>query len=639
MDFPTSTGSRRVDLTDEPPFELGRAKIDPPAHEITIGGLSERLQPQPLKVLIALRDKSGLVVTRDELIDRCWDGRVVGEDVLNRCVSVLRRVAERGGGFKIETVPKAGYRLLEECAELPPESDAASRPRRLMNYRWPVAGTLLACVAGAAFLLMRSTAQHAAEPVKPTIILLPFTSTAGDPQLREVASETRDSLAQTFARSGMSLRLLDQAPADDRNAPNLVMSGDFSKSGGEVAASVRLNEDPQNATVFSHQFLASGADVRVLPERIGAQLAGDLTWAAPLMVLDPRNRLEPSDLADLLGGYDFAAVDELTAYQNAIRIAAKVPNVRIAQIIAAFDTAFVLDQIPREDRAEAVQSARAAAQRALKLGADFGDTYATWCLLHSDALMEQCEQQLKAGRRADADAPFLNSFLSRLMRNVGRFKEADEFVRLTYTHDPYVPTKIGWMLLASEYDGEHEDAKRLYEQGIRWWPEFAQFFFINRLKGMLERGDFDAIGELEKEVGKSGLPQGYRESGALRMNWKREASVAPFCSATKPLYVRIRCLLVLSRFGDQNGAYAIADKIYSRRLGRTPVDTETIWLNDPGGGGLTEFVTSPAAAKFRADPRFEPLAERTGLLAYWHSTAPPDFCQNTREPECSKLLH
>jgi DNA-binding winged helix-turn-helix (wHTH) protein len=113
MDRAVSLEARRIDLTVEPPFLLGPAKIDPPAHEISVGGHSARMQPQTMKVLVALHDKSGQVVTRNELADRCWDGRIVGEDVINRCISLLRRFAAGRAGFRIETVPRAGYRLVE----------------------------------------------------------------------------------------------------------------------------------------------------------------------------------------------------------------------------------------------------------------------------------------------------------------------------------------------------------------------------------------------------------------------------------------------------------------------------------------------------------------------------------------------
>jgi len=79
--------------------------------------------------------------------------------------------------------------------------------------------------------------------------------------------------------------------------------------------------------------------------------------------------------------------------------------------------------------------------------------------------------------------------------------------------------------------------------------------------------------------------------------------------------------------------------MYPKRLGRTPAETERIWLNDPDGGAPLSLVTSAAAAPMRRDPRYLALAQRTGLLDYWRSGRPPDFCKPPHsEPVCVQLL-
>ena len=73
--------------------------------------------------------------------------------------------------------------------------------------------------------------------------------------------------------------------------------------------------------------------------------------------------------------------------------------------------------------------------------------------------------------------------------------------------------------------------------------------------------------------------------------------------------------------------------------GASKLMTERIWINEPDGGAPPQLVTSAAAAAFRRDPRFLPLAQRTGLLAYWRSGRAPDFCRPPHpEPVCRQLL-
>lgn len=75
-----------------------------------------------MQVLVALRRANSHVVTRDELIDICWNGRIVGEDAVHRVLWRLRRLLAKLGnpGFEIATIPRVGYRLDADPVNLPP---------------------------------------------------------------------------------------------------------------------------------------------------------------------------------------------------------------------------------------------------------------------------------------------------------------------------------------------------------------------------------------------------------------------------------------------------------------------------------------------------------------------------------------
>lgn len=535
-------------------------------------------------------------------------------------------------------------RRLQGKEEPPPDLRTAKPPRPFTH----VPGKPLVVLAAVLVLILAiggyfylTGGRSTAHALKPTIGVLPFTATSSDAELRQLGSQARDSLAHTFSQSGVPVRLMDSAPQDGRPAVDFLISGDLSRNGDKIVATIRLDEAARLVTAFSQRFEASREDVRNLPERIGAQLAGNLTWAFPLMLLDRRYPIDPSLLADLLQSQNFAGDPfGLQAYQNMKRAAAKAPNLPAAQIGVAFQTAFVLDQIPRDERHAEVAAALRAADRAIKLKPDFGDTYATWCDLHSEVRIAECEDRLRTGRRIDPDASFLNAFLSDRLRAVGRFDESMDLARLTYTHDLYVPTKIAWMLKSLEYSGDDRAARDLYEQGVRWWPEYKVMYFRNRLSGLIDRGDFEALPGLERDSdAKTLLPQ-YAGSVSLVAAWKSRSVGAAkrACTDMDDYWLSISCMLVLSSLGDQDGAYAIADKLYPRRIGRTPAETERIWLDDPFGAAPTEFITSPSAAPLRRDPRYLQLAQRTGLLDYWRSGRSPDFCRKNPEPICSQLL-
>jgi TolB-like protein len=516
---------------------------------------------------------------------------------------------------------------------------SASRFGWVGNRASWIAALALTLILGAAILFfLNGRVGQGGSLSRPTIALLPITTASPDPELREAASQTRDSIAHTFSQSGVPLKLMSSAGKEGQPAVDFLISGDVSRSGEKVLATIRLDEAAHGVTVYSHRFEASRDEVRDLPERIGAQMAGNLTWSAPMMMLDRRRPLDPAILADLLQSADFTS-DPLQAYQVGKRAAAKAPDFQITQMNVAFNTVFVLADLPREERDEAVAEARRAADRSVELGPKFGDAYSPWCLLRSETLFAECEDRLRAARRVDPDAPFLNTFLSHLLRNVGRFDESMELARLAHTHDVYLPTKIGWMLKAMEFDGDSNGARELYQQGALWWPEYKYMFFRNRLFSLVERGDFKAIQRLEREVEVKSQDPDYRDSSGLvvALNSRSVAAGRRSCPDSDAFLLNVRCMIALANLGDQDGAYAIAEKLYPRRLGRTPAETERIWLDQPDIAP-PEFITSPAAAPMRRDLRYLQLAQRIGLLAYWRSGRPPDFCRHNPEPICAKLM-
>jgi DNA-binding winged helix-turn-helix (wHTH) protein len=102
-----------VDLAREPDFTIGNLQVHPSSREVVVGGEREILEPRVMQVLVVLARRRGQVVSRDQLIETCWAGRVVGEDAINRCIAKVRRLAEAHGAFSLETIARVGYRLTD----------------------------------------------------------------------------------------------------------------------------------------------------------------------------------------------------------------------------------------------------------------------------------------------------------------------------------------------------------------------------------------------------------------------------------------------------------------------------------------------------------------------------------------------
>lgn len=165
----------KVELAHEPDFAIGRLTVSPSRRELVRDdGEREVIEHRVMQVLVALSRAEGNIVTRDELIMLCWDGRVVGEDSIHRVLSLLRKVANGigAGSIEIETITKIGYRLtsrgskLDDAGEVSSPEFAALSGRSLPTH--PARRNLLvgigaigavAAAVGGAFLY-RKAARH-----------------------------------------------------------------------------------------------------------------------------------------------------------------------------------------------------------------------------------------------------------------------------------------------------------------------------------------------------------------------------------------------------------------------------------------------------------------------------------------------
>src|SRR5215218_1160929 len=104
----------RVVLAHELPFHLGLCRIVPATRQVEGDGPTETVEPRVMQGLVALASASGAIVTRDELVERCWEGRIVSDDAINRVISRIRQIGAGIGSksFTVETITKVGYRLL-----------------------------------------------------------------------------------------------------------------------------------------------------------------------------------------------------------------------------------------------------------------------------------------------------------------------------------------------------------------------------------------------------------------------------------------------------------------------------------------------------------------------------------------------
>ncbi|MBT9159618.1 MAG: Serine/threonine-protein kinase PrkC [Dehalococcoidia bacterium] len=123
-------------------WTFSHAEFDEVRWELRVAGEPVELERKPLEVLAQLLRHAGEVLTKEELLESVWTGRIVVEAALTNAIGKLRRALGDEAQGIIVTVPRIGYRLEGRVARkavpaLVPDSVLAvgdAVPRR-PNYR------------------------------------------------------------------------------------------------------------------------------------------------------------------------------------------------------------------------------------------------------------------------------------------------------------------------------------------------------------------------------------------------------------------------------------------------------------------------------------------------------------------------
>jgi len=187
--------------------------VEPSLNSIDGPGGSIRLEPKVMQVLVCLAAHAGDAVPKERLMQTVWPDTFVGEDVLTRAISELRRAFgddAREPRF-IQTIAKGGYRLIAGVPpnavhdRAAPEQDAvkASAPAVAQATRHTlvlilVGVVLLIGVALAGWWIASTRRGSGGSPRQPTLTQL----TANPADLLITSARSTKSRARTVELSG-----------------------------------------------------------------------------------------------------------------------------------------------------------------------------------------------------------------------------------------------------------------------------------------------------------------------------------------------------------------------------------------------------------------------------------------------------
>lgn len=660
--LPKPVGSES--LANEDDFRLGDILVRPSLREIRAGETLETLEPRVMQVLVVLAAARGAVVSRDELILKCWGGRIVGEAAINRCIWKLRELGEKNGGaaFRIETIPRVGYRLLsaqtDEGQAQPqwpdvarPQTDAPARMAELQvpppaarfesRKFWLLAILAAGIVAATVALvpIVRPAGQlhgfpQQPTPHVPTVAVLPFTPLYADAHAQsyvdEISSDVANTLGQTDVNviaPALSFQFRGDAKARAARAlhADVLVDGDVRRNVDAFNVSVRVVDVASGLILLAKDIQRPASQAADLPDQVATFIAGALGYDAAIRTLNSDRRWSPRVRTGILRALAQCPYrsDPFCAYEVGRELVSVAPDNAIAQSILAIETTNVLDRLPGSEKPAAIATARKAAGTAIRLDPRSGDPYIALSELARDTATS--EAYLRKGLAVDPDSLGLAGYLSALLCSTGRNNEALDVVQRVaerFKFKDYGSTnQINAMLALGDTANAVEIAKR----GRRLWPDtwlFALFLF----DAAAFQGDpAQAEAMLSDPVtGPILQPPGVALTfvhmvRALRTHREEDIdTVSRDCAhfdaehwwRTRP------CVVVLATFGRINEAFRLPVAEYPQYL--------LFWQQ---------------TAPLRADPRFLALTKKLGLFAYWKAThSRPDFCATEHVPVCQALV-
>ncbi len=118
-------------------YLFGEFEIDTSRFELRQSGVSRSVEPKVFDLLICLIEHRDRVLSREELIERVWDGRIVSDSTLSTAVKQARTALGDDGKAQrwIQTSHGRGFRFVGEADATGERPDhSASRQRQDIRY-------------------------------------------------------------------------------------------------------------------------------------------------------------------------------------------------------------------------------------------------------------------------------------------------------------------------------------------------------------------------------------------------------------------------------------------------------------------------------------------------------------------------
>src|SRR5215470_14952736 len=294
-------GSSTPDKTfDKTFYRFGAFKLNVQTGELSNDGKKLQLRDQPLKLLLAMLEQPGELVTREELVRRVWpDGTFVDFDRgLNKAVLHLREALGDSAEHPqfIETLPRKGYRFVAPVTQDLPQLQTTSpspipEPHsKARIHLWMLvvvagvifAGVVLAYVGGARDWVghrVNTTSQISA------LAVIPLENLSGNPDEEYFADGMTDELITDLAKTS-SARITSRTSVmrykgTRKSVPDIgrelnvdaVVEGTVTRSGDRVRITAQLIQVATDMHLWAESYDRNVSEILNLRSEVATDIA------------------------------------------------------------------------------------------------------------------------------------------------------------------------------------------------------------------------------------------------------------------------------------------------------------------------------------------------------------------------------
>ena len=463
---------------------------------------------EALSFLLAHRDR---VVTKDELFEAVWPGRVVEENNLTQAIAALRRAfgTHQGDHRFIVTVPGRGYRFVADVTTDAPEAQPLAAKRASRKPMLLGVATALALVAliGIAAWSMRAT--HSPASPDATLAVLPFRPLSTGPRdvllelglaetlISRISSSTTLRVRSLSSSQRFAGKTQDPLEAAKTLGARYVVEGTTQRNGVRVRVTVRLIDARNGETLWADTFDESIDRVFTLQDTIAASM----THALALREVS-RTKRSPCDGQDaeayrayLAGRHQLNRPSgprmrsALSSFRHALALDPQCARAYAGMAFAYRAGVMTGDRDPRVD----FPLAKAAIEEALRIDPNLAEAYASQGFIRFwyDWDWAGAEESLKRAIALNPSLAEAHLAYAHLLTNLGRFDEAIVEARQAASLDPLSPIINTLAANFATQAGFPEEGQAFFRKAMDVEPEFW-VALLGRSTREADKGDYQA---------------------------------------------------------------------------------------------------------------------------------------------------